>query len=309
MTSSPTMAAAALRTATMLVGTSLLAFAVIRAMPGDPVEMALAAWNVAATPDTVAALRRQWGLDQGLVGQYLSWLGRFAAGDWGKSFRTGQPILHEFLWRFPVSATLGIGSLVLAAILAVPLGFFAALRPRGAVDRVAAAINVFGQAVPSFWLGLVLLWLLGVKLQWIRPFTGEGPGQLVLPIALLAFYTLGSLTRVYRGELLAARSQPYFLTARAKGLSPIRALWSHGHRAALYAMVAAMAPEFAWLIGGTSVTEIVFALPGISQFLVQSVAARDYFVLQAYLVAIAAWMLAVNLAVSAALLLLDPRLK
>src|SRR5437899_3233193 len=98
---------AALRTLIMLAGTSVLAFAVIHAMPGDPVEMALAAWNVALTPDTAAALRAEWGLDRGLIGQYLAWLGRFITGDWGKSFRTGQPILTEFLWRFPVSAALG----------------------------------------------------------------------------------------------------------------------------------------------------------------------------------------------------------
>jgi peptide/nickel transport system permease protein len=297
------------RLAVMLVGTSVLAFAVIRAMPGDPAEIALAAWNVAATPETVEALHRQWGLDQGLVAQYFAWLGRFVAGDWGQSFRTGQPILVEFVRRFPVSAVLGFGGLAIAAALAVPLGFLSARRPGGAADMLARALNVLHQSVPSFWIGLVLLWLLGVKLQLIRPFADEGPGRFALPILIVALYSLGALARVYRAELIAVTHEPFFMTARAKGLSEVRALWAHGHRAALFAMVVAIVPEFAWVVGGTAVIEVVFALPGISQFLVQSVAARDYFVLQAYVVVIAAWMLGVNLAVAAALRWLDPRIR
>ncbi|MCC7049710.1 MAG: ABC transporter permease [Alphaproteobacteria bacterium] len=293
----------------MLFATSLLAFATLRAMPGDPVEIALVAWNVAATPETIGALRRQWGLDQPLAGQYLSWLGRFVLGDWGVSFRTGRPILREMLERLPISAALGFGSLAIASLLAVPLGFLAALKPRGLADHLSRAINVLTQSVPAFWLGLVLLWFLGVKLQLLRPFSGEPATRLAAPILLLAFYSLGPLSRVYRTELLAASREPYFVTARAKGLGMARALWSHGHRAALFAMVAAMAPEFAWVVGGTAVTEVVFALPGVSLFLVQSIGARDYFVLQAYLVAIGVWMLLARTAIEAALRGLEPRLR
>lgn len=303
------MATALARILALLGGSSVLAFATLRAMPGDPVEIALAAWNVAATPETVAALRRQWGLDQGLAGQYLSWLGRFLVGDWGVAFRTGRPILNEIVERLPISAALGFGSLALASLLAVPLGFFSARRPGGVADILARASNVASQSIPSFWLGLILLWTLGVKLQLIRPFSGDPWTRLGLPILLLSFYSLGSLTRVYRTELLAAAREPYFITARAKGLSETQALWSHGHRAALFAMIAALGPEFGWVVGGTAVTEIVFALPGISQFLVQSIGSRDYFVLQAYVVVIAAWMLLVRVGIDAALRVLEPRLR
>lgn len=303
------MMAGALRLGTMLAATSVLSFAVIHAMPGDPVEVALAAWNVAATPETIGALRRRWGLDRDLAGQYLAWLWRFLGGDWGTSFRTGQPILGEFLWRLPVSATLGFGGVFIASALAVPLGFLAARRPGGAADLLARAINVLTQSVPSFWLGLVALWVLGVKLQLVKPFTGDGPGRLLLPVLIVALYSLGSLARIYRTELIAAAGEPYFMTARAKGLGETRALWTHGHRAALFALVAAITPEFGWVIGGTAVIEVVFALPGISQFLVQSIGARDYFVLQAYVVVIAVWMLVARLAVGAALRLIEPRLR
>lgn len=293
----------------MLAATSVLAFAILHAMPGDPAEIALAQWNIAATPDTLGALRRQWGLDQNLLRQYLGWLDRFAAGDWGISFRTGRPILTEMIERLPVSAILGFGGIALAFALAVPLGFYSARKPGGVADQAARAINVLTQSVPVFWLALVLLWLLGVKLHLIHPFAAEGATRFVLPVLLLAVYSLGSLTRVYRTELLMQRAEPYFLTARAKGLSETRALWSHGHRAALYTMVAALGSEFGWVVGGTAVTEMVFALNGISQFLVQSVSARDYFVLQAYVVVIAAWMILVRLGIEASLRLLEPRLK
>jgi ABC-type dipeptide/oligopeptide/nickel transport system permease component len=299
----------AIRLGAMLVATSVLAFATLRAMPGDPVEIALVTWNIAATPETIGALRRQWGLDQNLAGQYLSWLGRFLTGDWGVSFRTGRPILREMLERLPVSAALGFGGVAIASALAVPLGFLSARKPRGFADHLARAVNVLTQSVPSFWLGLILLWVLGVKLRLIRPFSGDTWTRLALPILLLAFYSLGSLTRVYRTELLAAAREPYFMTARAKGLSMTRALWSHGHRAAMFAMVAAMAPEFGWVVGGTAVTEVVFALPGVSLFLVQSVGARDYFVLQAYVVTVGAWMLLVRLGIEATLRQLEPRLR
>jgi ABC-type dipeptide/oligopeptide/nickel transport system permease component len=301
--------AAASRILTMLLATSVLAFATLRAMPGDPVEIALVAWNVAATPEAVAGLRRQWGLDQDLAGQYLSWLGRFLGGDWGVSFRTGRPIRDEILERLPVSAALGFGSLTLACLIAVPLGFLSARRPGGLADSVARAINVLSQSLPSFWLGLILLWTLGVKLQLIRPFSGETATRMILPILLLSFYSLGSLTRVYRTELLAIKREPYFTAARAKGLSETGALWSHGHRVALFAMVTALGPELGWVVGGTAVTEVVFALPGVSQFLVQSIGARDYFVLQAYVVIIAAWMLLARLGIEAVLRLLEPRLR
>ena len=148
-----------------------------------------------------------------------------------------------------------------------------------------------------------------MKLQLIKPFSGDTWTRVALPILLLAFYSLGSLTRVYRTELLAASREPYFMTARAKGLGETRALWAHGHHAALFATVAALLPEFGWVIGGTAVTEVVFALPGVSQFLVQSIGARDYFVLQAYVVVIAAWMLLVRACVAAALRMLEPRLR
>lgn len=289
-----------------LLAISAIAFAIIAAMPSDPVMIAIRAWNLPATEETIAAMRAEWGLDLPGPVRYLHWLANFLAGDWGRSFRTGDPILQEFVRRLPLSLTLGLSGLLLATALAIPLGFAAALNPRGMADRLSRAISVGVQAVPSFWLGLILLWVLGVQMRLIRPFANDASSYL-LPILVIAVHSLGILSRVYRRDLLATTSQPYYRTALAKGLSRRQALWRHGHRSALYALLAAVRSEAGWAIGSTATLEILFGLPGISQFLVQSMSARDYFVLQAYVMVIAAWMIVVNGSISIAMNRLDPR--
>lgn len=297
------------RLAVLIWAVSVAAFALLHAVPGDPVIITLSVQNLPVTPETVAAMRAEWGLDRPLVQQYAHWLAGFLSGDWGMSFRTSQPILDEFARRLPVSMALGFGGLALAVLVALPLGFAAACRPRGLADRVARAITVLTQAVPSFWLGLVAIWLAAVELGLLEAFTGPLGERLVLPILIIGLYSMGSLTRVYRTELLAAAETPMFRTARAKGLSRASALWRHCHRRSLFGLMAALTPEFGWVIGGTAVTEVVFGLPGISHFLVESIGARDYFVLQAYIFVIAIWMLAVFGAAGLAGRLLDPRVR
>ncbi|WEK51327.1 MAG: ABC transporter permease [Candidatus Kaistia colombiensis] len=188
----------------------------------------------------------------------------------------------------------------------MPLGFFAALRPSGLIDRATRGLAVFVQAVPSIWLGLILLYVLGVQLRWIRPFSRDWTG-LVLPIALIAFHSLAVLTRVYRRDLLEVARQPFFRTALAKGIGRADALWRHGHRHALYAMVSAFRAEASWAVGSTAALEVLFGLTGIGQFLVESIAARDYPVLQAYVMVVALWLLVLNAGGALCLAWLGPR--
>lgn len=290
-----------------LLAVSLASFTVISLMPADPVAIAIRVWNLPATDETVAAMRAQWGLDQPLLSRYLGWLAGFVTGEWGRSFRTGEPVFGEFLQRLPVSLSLGLAGLALANLLAIPLGFLAAARPKGIVDRFSRALSVLVQSVPAFWLGLILLWVLGVQLRWIRPFSNEW-SAIVLPVLLIALHSVAVLARVYRRDLRETAARPHFQTALAKGLSERQALWRHGHRSALYALLAAVRSEAGWVIGSTATTEILFGLPGISQFLVQSIAARDQMVLQAYVMVIAIWMLVMNGGAHLAMRLLDPRL-
>lgn len=287
---------------------SVLAFLVVTAMPADPVRIAIYAWNLPLNDDTVAALRSQWNLDRPLIDQYIRWLGGFVRGEWGTSFRTGYPVFAEFAARLPLTLAIGIGGLAIGVVVAIPLGFAAALRPGGFADGVSRVLSVGMQSVPVFCLGLALIWLLGVELRWIQPFAADAEA-LVLPVGLIAFRALATLSRVYRAELLEAGSQPFFRAALAKGVGRREALWRHGHRHALYALVAAVRAEAGWAIGGTATIEILFGLPGISQFLVQSIAARDYFVLQAYIMVGAIWMTAMNAAVGVLTAHLDPRIR
>ncbi|MGE6786624.1 ABC transporter permease [Ensifer adhaerens] len=294
------------RSAAGLVVLSFASFALIASMPADPVDIAIRAWNLSATEETVAALRADWGLDRPLPFRYFGWLGDFVTGDWGRSFRTGEPVLEEFCARLPVSLLLGLSGLLIAVAAAIPVGFSAAARPGGLADRGSRALSVFVQAVPGFWLGLILLWVLGVQLRWIRPFATDAP-SVVLPVLLIALHSVAVLSRVYRRDMVEAMRQPYFRTALAKGLSLHQALWRHAHGSAFYALLSAVRSEAGWMIGSTATMEILFNLPGLSQFLVQSIAVRDQMVLQAYVMVIALWLLAMNAIVYGIQRLLDPR--
>ncbi|TKV70520.1 ABC transporter permease [Rhizobium sp. AU243] len=290
-----------------MVALSFASFTLIAWMPADPVQIAIRVWNLTATSETIAALREGWGLDRPLILRYLHWLADFVSGDWGRSFRTGESVFAEFIERLPLSLMLGISGLLLAIAVAVPLGFSAAARPGGIADRASRAFSVFVQAVPGFWLGLVLLWVLGVQLRWIRPF-GTDITAIVLPVILIACHSAAVFARIYRRDMIETTRQPYFRTALAKGLSHRQALWRHAHRGAFYALLSAVRSEAGWVIGSTATMEILFNLPGISQFLVQSIAVRDQMVLQAYVMVIALWLLFMNLIVQLFQRLLDPRL-
>ncbi|NSX90613.1 ABC transporter permease [Agrobacterium tumefaciens] len=290
-----------------MVVLSFASFTLIAWMPADPVQIAIRVWNLTATSETVAALREGWGLDRPLILRYLHWLSDFVAGDWGRSFRTGESVFAEFIERLPLSLMLGLSGLLVAIAVAVPLGFSAAARPGGIADRASRTFSVFVQAVPGFWLGLVLLWVLGVQLRWIRPF-GTDITAIILPVLLIASHSAAVFARIYRRDMLETTRQPYFRTALAKGLSHRQALWRHAHRGAFYALLSAVRSEAGWVIGSTATMEILFNLPGISQFLVQSIAVRDQMVLQAYVMVIALWLLFMNLVVQLFQRLLDPRL-
>ncbi|WP_256436285.1 ABC transporter permease [Agrobacterium sp. OT33] len=290
-----------------MVVLSFASFTLIAWMPADPVQIAIRVWNLTATSETVAALREGWGLDRPLILRYLHWLADFVSGDWGRSFRTGESVFAEFIDRLPLSLVLGLSGLLVAIAVAVPLGFSAAARPGGIADRASRAFSVFVQAVPGFWLGLVLLWVLGVQLRWIRPF-GTDITAIILPVLLIASHSAAVFARIYRRDMLETTRQPYFRTALAKGLSHRQALWRHAHRGAFYALLSAVRSEAGWVIGSTATMEILFNLPGISQFLVQSIAVRDQMVLQAYVMVIALWLLFMNLIVQLFQRLLDPRL-
>lgn len=283
-------------------------FVLLRLTPGDPVDMFLAHVNVGPAPAIVAAYRAQWGLDGALAGQFLRWLHGFLTFDWGVSFETGRSVAADFSARLPYSLAIGAGGMAIATLGGFFLGFFAAHRQGGLADVLSRGLAIAGQSLPAFAVGLVLLWILGVELRWIDAFSGGPVERVLLPMFLVAFFSLGSMSRLTRIGFVEVKQSTYFRTALAKGRSYAGALWVHGHIAGLLTLIAGLAPELAWIVGGTAVAEIVFGVPGISERVVQAVAFRDYAILQTYVALVALW---ITLVIQCARLLrrkLDPRL-
>lgn len=284
------------------------AFVLLRLMPGDPVEIFLDHLSVRSTPETIAAYREEWGLDGPLVGQFIRWLTGFLTFDWGVSFETGRPVAEDFEARLPYSAAIGFGGMALALVCGYGLGFWSALHPVGWADMTSRAFAVAGQALPAFAVGLILLWVLGVQLRWINAFGGGPVERIILPMLLVAVFSVGSMARITRAGFLEVKTSPYYRTALAKGRSPTGALWHHGRQAGALTLIAGLAPELAWIVGGTAVAEIVFGVPGVSERVVQAVNHRDYAVLQPYIALVALW---VAIVLQSARILrhsLDPRL-
>ncbi|XWN30317.1 MAG: ABC transporter permease [Devosia sp.] len=267
------------------------AFVLIRSLPGDPIAMLLDRGNVAADAAVVADLKAAWGLDRPLGTQLGDWLQGFVTFDWGRSIVSGEPVIEEVARRLPWSMAIGLGGLALAVVLGGALGFFAALTPSGLADRMTRVLAVGAQAVPAFAVGFILLWLFAVELKWIKPFSGGVVERLILPVFLVALFSLGSVARVARVAFREVVEAPWFTTALAKGLSERRALWHHGNRHAGLTLLAAFAPELGWVIGGTVMAEVVFGVPGLSDYLVDAVRHRDYGVIQACVAAIGLWII------------------
>lgn len=267
-----------------------VSFLLIRLVPGDPVEIFINHMNVRATDELIAAYRAEWGLDRSLFAQFAIWLQGFITLDWGQSFVTGQAVTAELFPRVGWSAAIGLAGFASAILVGSGIGFLAALQPGGLADRLSRLFAIGGQALPAFAVGLIVLWILAAELQWIRPFSGGVVERLLLPIALVAFFSIGSVSRLVTAGFSEVCNAPYMRTALAKGLGRGKALWRHGRRHAAIVLLAGIAPDLAWIIGGTAVAEIVFGVPGLSERIVAAVAERDYPVLQPYIALIALWL-------------------
>ncbi|MEM7023597.1 MAG: ABC transporter permease, partial [Pseudomonadota bacterium] len=274
----------------------------------DPVEVFLAHVNVSSGPEIVAAYREQWGLEGPLATQFLRWLTGFVTFDWGLSFETGRPVVADFAARLPYSAAIGFGGMALAVTGGFALAFSAAHRPGGLADALSRGLAVAGQALPAFAVGLVLLWILGVQLRAIDAFGGGPVERLLLPTLLVAFFSVGSMSRLTRAGFLEVKRSLYYQTALAKGRSQAGALWYHGRSAGVLTLIAGLAPEMAWIVGGTAIAEIVFGVPGVSERVVQAVTHRDYAVLQPYIALVALWVVLVLQGARILRRMLDPRL-
>lgn len=282
------------RAALLFAALTLVVFLLPTLMPGDPALVTLVERNQEPSAENVAALQSEWGLDDSLPIQYGRWLLQLMSGDWGQSLRSGRPVIDEIRTRLPWSAAIGAGGLFLAVLLCIPVGFASALWRGGWFDRATSVLSMAVQTAPAFLIAVLLAWLLSAKLRWLNVYTGPPAERVIIPLLLVALYTFPPLARVARLAFLGAADQPYFLTALSKGLSPARALLTHAKRPVALVLIAAITPQMAWAIGGTAVVEVIFAIPGLSQFVVESVVARDHNVLRIFVLLVALGMIAVQ---------------
>ena len=297
-----------------LLGVSFLVFWSIRLVPGDP---AIALAGELATPELVAQVREQLGLDQPLLVQYGIYLSRIVQGDMGRSVRSRLPVTEEIQLRLPRTLTLAAVSLAGAFLIGLPIGIASATRPNSWFDAGSMIFALLGVSMPIFWLGLMLMIFFAVLLpQWLGlsgpllPPTGSGTWQhLVMPVMALAANSMAIQARMTRACMMEVLRQDYVRTARAKGQSERLVIYYHALRNAMLPIVTIIGLQFGTLLGGAVLTETVFAWPGIGRLLVDSIGFRDYPVIQGTVLVIAAGFVLTNLLVDILYAYLDPRIQ
>jgi ABC-type dipeptide/oligopeptide/nickel transport system permease component len=295
----------------VLLGVTVVVFVLIHLVPGDPARTALGA---RATPESIDALNRQWGLDEPLVSQYLLFMERLLGGDLGTSLRFGQPAAELIFDRLPVTLWLIGYATVLTCLFAVPLALWAASKPAALRDRVVRVISVAGLGVPAFWLGLVLIEVVSVRGQ-LLPSAGFGDGfgghveSLFLPAFTIAAGMTPLVVRSLRTEVLKVAESDYVTTAASKGLSPQQIRMRHVLRNALAPSVTVLTVNVSFLIGGTVVIERVFSLGGVSDLMLTGIDARDFPLVQAVTLVLAALVVVVNVVGDVAQAAIDPRVE
>lgn len=289
----------------VLLGVSAIVFFSLF-LTGDPAALMLPA---DASRAEIDAFRAAMGFDDPWIVQYLRYLGAVATGDFGTSLRFHRPVIDLVAERLPATALLAVASLAWSTLAGFILGIVAAVRRDGLIDFLVRAVALSGQAVPVFWLGLLLI--LMVSLKWRLLPTGGygGVTHLVLPAVALGAYYMSAVTRLVRASLIEALDQDYVRTARAKGLSEWRVVMRHALRNALLPVITVQATYFASLLGGALVTEIIFAWPGIGRLAVQAIQNRDFPLVQAIVLLAAAVFVLANVLVDIAYALLNPRIR
>ena len=290
----------------ILWGAVSIIFVVLRLIPSDPARLILGS---DATESEVEALRDQLGLNDPLVSQYVSYLGDLLRLDFGESYRQQRDAFGLVLERLPATLELAIVALLIALVVGLLLGVLAALRVNKLTDRLVSVASLLAQSLPSFWIGIVFILIFSRGLQ-VLPSGGTGtPAHMVLPAVTLAMPMLAILIRMTRSGLLEVIHEGYIQTARAKGLSERVVIFPHAIRNALIPIVTIVGLQFGGLLAGSVIVEMVFSWPGIGRLLIESIGQRDYNVVQAAILVIAAGFVFANLLVDILYGYLDPRVR
>lgn len=304
-----------LQTLMVLLIVSVVSFTLLKLAPGDPIQIML---GTEYSPEAYTSLVKQLGLDRPLVEQYFRWLGNFVVGDWGVSYVSKAPIFHfAFVEALPVTLTLAASALGLAILIGVPLGVLSATRRGSGWDAATAVFTLTGTSFPSFYLGILLIWLFGVKfglfptMGFVAPWQDlwAGIAHMTLPAITLSTYFLAMIVRMTRANLVEALEQPYIAAARARGEPNWRVVWVHGLRNILMPLVTILGLQLGALLQGAVLTETVFSLPGVGQMITNAVLNREYGIVQAGVMITACLFITTNLLVDLAYPYLDPRLR
>ena len=297
-----------------LFGISIIIFVLLRVMPGNIVDILYDAAGY-VNPREKAKIEAELGLDKSIVAQYVAWIGGLAQGDLGYSFVSERPALDEILPRIPVTAKLAGLALAFAVLLGVPLGVASAVRQNSGMDYVLRVLSLSGLAMPSFWLGLLIL-MVFVKYFDTIPIYTEPPANLgrellllSVPAAAVGFRSSALMMRLTRSSMLEVLRQDYIRTARSKGAPERSVNYHHALRNAILPVVTVVGIEAAFLMGGLIVTETVFNIPGVARFLVEAILWRDYPIVQNLVMLIAFVVVTINFLVDMAYMALDPRIK
>ncbi len=300
-----------------LLGVASLVFVIMRVIPGDVALLILGGDQAHIDPKQLAAMRQQLGLDQPLVVQFGTWLWGVLRFDLGTSLWTGQPVVEELLIRLPLSLELALLATLVSVLIAIPFGMLAAVRQDTWVDYLVRVVSIGGLAIPSFWVGILVILFLVLYFGWGPPLEYTPPWidpwanfqQMVWPVVTVGYRYAAVTTRMTRSTVLEVLREDYIRTAWAKGLQERVIVIRHALKNAMLPVITLIGTEFAFLIGGLVVTETVFTLNGVGRFVVDAVAHRDYPVVQALVFVIALGFVIVNLLIDLTYAWFDPRIR
>jgi peptide/nickel transport system permease protein len=295
---------------------SLLVFSMVRIIPGDIVDLMIGP-ELYVGAEYRAELRAKFGLDQPIYVQYGRWVGQILQGNFGSSLRNNEPVLGTIMRRLPLTVELALLSVLLSAVIAIPLGVISAVRRNSPLDFLVRLVAMVGLSMPNFWLAAMLLLISSVVFRWqpnIRlvpiwedPLTNLS--QLLMPTIALSLAAMAVVMRMTRSSMLEVLRQEYMQTARAKGLVPRVIMVRHALKNALIPVITVVGVQLGGLLGGTVVIEVIFGLPGLGRLLLDAISARDYPMLQGTVLFIALMFVLVNLAVDLTYALVDPRIR
>ena len=289
----------------VILAVSLLVFVFLNAS-GDPVLLLL---PFDASPEDVEEMRKALGLDKPLMVRYGIFLWDAIQGDFGVSLRSHQPALSIVLDALPATIELALAAMLVATVISIPLGITAAVKRGGTIDMAATVVSVLGQSMPVFWLGILLIMLFSVTLHWF-PVSGRGGiSSLILPAVTLGWYMNALMTRMTRTAMLEVLSEPYILTARAKGLPERLVIMKHAFRNARVPIITIWGLQAGTMLTGTVVTETVFSWPGLGRASIYAVAGRDYPVVLASIALFTLIFVTINLVIDLAYFVFDPRIR